>query len=364
VPSVTAMRALTVVIFAGTLFGGESSPAEKASDAAKQAMDLARRARATAEMDYYDRAESLVRKSLELAPDNFEALKVRCWILLGKHEFDEARKLAKKLNARMPDDPMPYGFLVDANAELGNYKEAEESAQWMLDLSRNGIPALTRTAYLREVFGDIEGALELMRAAYTRINPAETEDRAWTLVQTAHLLSVSGKLDEAEATLAEALKLQPDYHYALAALAKVHTLKGDAEAAVKLMRRRYELAPHPENLFDVAAALHAAGKRDEAMETFRKFEGLALAESEGWDNANRELITWYADYADKPEEALKIARREIARRQDVLTLDAYAWALYRSGKFTEANEAVSKALAVGTTDPRILSHARAITSHQ
>jgi hypothetical protein len=30
---------------------------------------------------------------------------------------------AKKLNQKMPDDVMLYGFLTDANAELGNYHE-------------------------------------------------------------------------------------------------------------------------------------------------------------------------------------------------------------------------------------------------
>ncbi|MGH9628384.1 MAG: tetratricopeptide repeat protein, partial [Bryobacteraceae bacterium] len=213
---------------------------------------------------------------------------------------------------------------------------------------------------LREIFGDIDGALELMLSAYARLDPAETEHRAWTLVQTAHLLVSTGKLQDAAAVLEAALKLVPDYHYGLAALGKVQTAKGNHDEAVGLFQRRYELAPHPENLFDVAAALHHAGKREESKEAFARFEKLALAESEGWDNANRELIVWYADYANKPAEALKIAKREIARRRDIATLDAYAWSLYRSGMYSEAASEIEKALAVGTLDARILYHAGAI----
>ena len=63
---------------------------------------------------------------------------------------------------------MVYGMLTDANIELGKYAEAEKSAQWMLDLRPGNIPALTRAAYLRELFGDIEGALELMQQAFGR----------------------------------------------------------------------------------------------------------------------------------------------------------------------------------------------------
>jgi tetratricopeptide (TPR) repeat protein len=368
-------RLVPVVLSVSSLFGGDLTPAEKAIAAARQtiakaedkadgynslAIALARRARETADSKFYEQAEAAAAKSLELAADNYEGLRARCWILLGKHEFAQARDLAKKLNARMADDAMVYGFLVDANIELGNYKEAEEAAQWMLDLSRSSIPAVTRAAYLREIFGDIEGALELMRAAYQRINPAETEDRAWTLVQIAHLLSSTGKADDAGLILEEALQLVPDYHYALGAFGKLQSAKGNHQEGVKLLRRRYELAPHPENLFDLGIALHHGGRQAESKVVFQQFEKLALAESGGWDNANRELAAWYADYANKPDDALNIAKREIARRADIATLDVYAWALYRAGKYRDAAVQINKAMSVGTQDPKILFHAGAI----
>ncbi|MEX2262704.1 MAG: hypothetical protein WD696_12180 [Bryobacteraceae bacterium] len=368
-------QSIVLLFFFTSLFGGQPSPVEQAIIAAQRAIEkdpgqpdgynalamaLARRARDTADTTYYDRAEAAIKRSLAVSPDNFEALKAQCWIRLGRHEFADALVLAKQLNRRVPDDPAMYGFLVDANAELGNYKEAEEAAQWMLDLSRNGVPGLTRAAYLREIFGDRDGAMELMRMAYTRTHPAEIEDRAWMLVHIGQLFTAGGKLKEAAEVLNEALTLVPDYHYALAALAKVRTAEDAHSEAVKLMRRRYEVAPHPENLFDVAAALHNAGKRAEAMKTFLEFEKLALAESAGWDNANRELISYYADYALKPAKALSIAKLEIARRRDVATIDAYAWALHRSGMHREAREEIKKALAIGAADPNILKHARAI----
>ena len=43
-----------------------------------------------------------MRTSLTLSPDNFEALKVRTWALLGQHRFAEALALATTLNARCP----------------------------------------------------------------------------------------------------------------------------------------------------------------------------------------------------------------------------------------------------------------------
>jgi predicted Zn-dependent protease len=82
---------------------------------------------------------------------------------------------AKKLNQKMPDDVMLYGFLTDANVELGNYREAETAAQWMLDLKPVNTPGLTRAAYLRELYGDIEGSLELMNMAYQSSRPVKSK---------------------------------------------------------------------------------------------------------------------------------------------------------------------------------------------
>jgi len=44
---------------------------------------------------------------------------------------------------------------IGALIARGRYDDAERSAQWMLDLRPGNIPALTRAAYLRELFGDI-----------------------------------------------------------------------------------------------------------------------------------------------------------------------------------------------------------------
>ena len=121
------------------------------------ALGLARRARETSDTAYYDQAQAAAEKSLELAPGNVAGERMLVWVLLGKHEFAKALERAQALNSKIPDDLLTYGFLADANAELGNYEAAEEAAQWMLDLRPGNAPALTRAAYLRELFGDIDG---------------------------------------------------------------------------------------------------------------------------------------------------------------------------------------------------------------
>ena len=324
------------------------------------ASGLARRARETSDTTFYNQAQEAAEKSLELAPGNIAGERMLVWVLLGKHEFAKALERASALNAKVPDDVLTYGLLADANAELGNYAAAEEAAQWMLDLRPGNTPALTRAAYLRELFGDIDGALELMSMALTRTPPTETEDQAWILTHMAHLELMRGKVDTAQTLLDQALALFPDYHYALANLARVRLAQNRASDAVVLLEQRYKAAPHPENLYSVGEALVRAGRPEEASAAFVEFERKARAEMEKWDNANRDLIFYLVDHAQRPRDALQVAELEIARRRDVFTLDAYAWALHANGRHADAQQRMAEALAVGIREAGMLYRAGAI----
>jgi tetratricopeptide (TPR) repeat protein len=367
-----------LIVFAATLSPAQNntvvnpSPAERAIVQARKAIEkkptqyegynqlamaLARRARETSNVNFYAQAEDALKSSLELSPDNLDAQKIRVWLLLGRHEFADALEEAKALNKRIPDDVLVYGFLADANAELGNYKDAETAAQWMLNLRPGNLPALTRAAYLRELFGDVDGALELMNMAYQSTPPTENEDGAWILTQMAHLRLSTGNAAGAEALLDQALQKFPGYHYALGNLAKVRIMQGRYGEAVKLLQQRYNTASHAENLYDLGEALELAGQTSDAKTAFSEFEAKSLAESVRADNSNRELIFYYADHAHQPAKALEVAQKEFSRRHDVYTLDAYAWALHVNGQNSGARKQIEAALSVGIHDAKMLHHA-------
>jgi len=324
------------------------------------AMALARRARETADPAFYAQATSALVDARRLAPGNFESDKVEVWLLLGRHEFGMAFEKAKALNKRVPDDLMTYGMLVDASVELGKYADAEDAAQWMLNMRPGTVPGLTRAAYLRELFGDIEGSLELMRMAIDRLPEKEREERAWILTHMSHLDLVAGRSDRAQQSAEGALRLFPGYHYALAALADVYDRAGDHAREAALLEERYRAAPHPENLFRWAEALRHNGQRRESRKHFEAFEQQARQEMNSADNANRELALYYADYAGRPAEAVTLMEREVAGRRDVVTLDVYAWSLFKVGRRDEARRFMTEALAVGTVEPSIRRHAELI----
>jgi len=328
------------------------------------AMAYARRARETSDVTYYTKAEDTLKQSFKLSPDNFEALKTQAWLLLGRHEFAKARAVAIRLNKMNADDVTVYGYLADANAELGNYQEAVDAAQWMLNIRPGNVPGLTRAAYLRELHGDFSGAIDLMQNAYDSTPFQETEDRAWLLTQVAHLNYLSGDLRKAETFANGALGLFPNYHYAVGTLAQICIAQKRYGEAVDLLQKRFQAAPHAENEFALAQALALAGRAQDANRAFADFEKKSLGESTFADNSNHELVAYYLDYANQPERALKIATLELTRRHDAYTLEAYARALAATGNRRDAESEMQKALAFGLKDPKVLEHARSISMHE
>jgi tetratricopeptide (TPR) repeat protein len=252
---------------------------------------------------------------------------------------------------------MVYGFLTEAYAELGNYKDAETAAQWMLNLHPGNIPALINAARLRELFGDMDGSYELLQMAYESTPPTENEERAWLLTQMGHLRLASGDKAAADKLLQLALAAFPNYSFALYGVAEVRKSQNRYEEAVVLLRQRYESSPRTGNLFDLAEALRLVGREDEAKKVFTEFEARSVRESDTKDNTNRQLIFYYADIAKDPNKALKIADKEYAWRKDVYTLDAYAWALHVNGRDIEARKQIEAALGVGVRDAELFRHA-------
>ncbi len=79
-------------------------------------------------------------------------------------------------------------------------------------------------------------------------------------------------------------------------------------------------------------------------------------------NDNIDLVSFYIDHRDDPAEALRIAATLAAERHDSKTLEAYAWALFRNGKYADAKTQMDRALGVGIRDGHYFCHAAQIAA--
>jgi tetratricopeptide (TPR) repeat protein len=324
------------------------------------ALALIRRARETADDSYYRQAQLAIDNSLRIQPDNFEAEQAHVALLLGEHKYRDALEEALALNHRMPDAVLVWGYMAAADAALGDYDQAEQSAQWMMNLRPGNLPAYLCGAALREDWGDINGALDFLSKALQLTPPLETEESAWILTRMARLEPLAGRPDAAEPLLQQALKIFPGYYLSLEELAEVRLAQHRYPEAVELLESPNQIFPSTHSRYLAARALERAGRGAEAERKYAEFERVARSQIEEPDNANLELIAYYAEQGHQPAEALRIARLEMERRHDVWTLDGYAWALHANGQSAEARRQIEKALAVGTRDPALFYHAGVI----
>src|SRR6202021_2055932 len=75
---------------------------------------------------------------------------------------------------------------------------------------------------------------------------------------------------------------------------------------------------------------------------------------------NRNVALIFADHNYRVDRALQLATAELDVRKDIYSYDALAWALYKNEKFADADQAMAKALKMGTPEPAFYYHAEQI----
>ncbi len=313
-----------------------------------------RKARESADPGYYLNANACAQVVKKTDPDSRLAKNLEALVLLNDHKFEAARTLARSIVERTADDPMAFGSLADAELELGLYDEAVQHTQAMLALKPN-LASYSRASYLSWLRGDAKGAKEAIRAAIDAGRDRhDPEPRAWALTQAATIFFLEGDLDGAEAGLDMTQEWLRDYPPALALRGRVALLRNQAKRAVDALGKAYDQSPLVETAWLLGDARALAGDEAGARAAY------ALVERDGKKNDPRTYSLFLSSRAEKPELALALAEEEYARRKDVLTEDARAWALHRAGKPKEARASVQKARRLGTPDPRMIFHEGAI----
>lgn len=315
-----------------------------------------RKSRETADPDWYRRATAALDAADAREPDSYAALRVRAWVALGVHDFAGARRLAEAAKIRDPRDWWNDATLADACVELGDY-DCAEAAVNRLCARHPGVAAWTRAAWLRALFGDHGGALELLEMATTSARTADVETLAWTLVQLGHERFAGGDLPGAARAYDEALAAFPEHYLALGGLARVRAAAGRLDDAADLYRRATAHVPAPDLVGALGDVLLALDDRTGADAQYALLDAMAQIAFASGGTHGRQLAMHFADHDRRAADALKLARTEAATRNDIFSDDALAWTLYRNGQLRPAARAAHRALRLGTADAAMHFHA-------
>ncbi len=316
------------------------------------------KARETGDTAYYDKAEEVLKKALELYPGSYASVVFLGQVNSAKHDFQEALFYAEKAVALRPGESYAYGILGDAHVELGEYDKAQSAYQKMLALSPN-LYSYSRMSYIRELRGDTEGAKEAMQKAIEDgIDKKLTDENiAWAQYILGEVYFNSGDLNKAEEQYEASEKTYENYYYAVAGLAKVRAARKKYEEAIELYKKAIDAIPLPVFISSLGEVYEKIGNMEQAKKQYDLVEYIGLLSKINKVIYNRELALFYADHEMKLKEALELAKKELEIKKDIFTYDTLAWALYKNNRLKEALDASLSSLRLGTKDAKLFFHA-------
>jgi tetratricopeptide (TPR) repeat protein len=316
------------------------------------------RARETGDPTYYPKADGLLATAYAHLPADADVAIAEGSLALSRHDFAAALEWGRRAVALGPARSAAYGVLVDAQVELGRYEEAIATAQRMIDL-RPDLSSYTRISYLRELHGDLAGAIDAMRLAI-QAGPMVGEATAWCDVQLGNLYFAQGDLDEAERAYVRSLRRVDAYAHGNAALARVRAARGDLVGAATLYERATARLPLPDYVGALGDVYARQGKADAAERDYALLEAERRLLIANGVRVDADLALFDADHGRDVARAVRVARAEFEIRPSVHVADILAWAELQNGNVAGALRHSADALRLGSRDPLLLYHAGVI----
>jgi tetratricopeptide (TPR) repeat protein len=303
---------------------------------------------------YYPKVESLLKAAIGRDPLNFDAAVLSGVLLLAEHRFREALEWGKKARELNPANAAPLGIITDASVELGSYDEATGAVQQMVR-TRPDLSSYSRISYVKELHGDIEGAIQSMRDAVTAGGPYP-ENTAYVQVLLGNLYLGRGRLEEADSQYRQVLEQYPDYVHALASRGAERAAQGRLREAIQLYKRAVDIYPLPQYVIALGDVYALSGDRAGAARSY----DLAAVEQQLYTangvDLDQELALFDADHQRNLGDALAAARRAILDRPSVTSSDVLGWTLFQAGDYQAALAPSQQANRLGTQDALFFFH--------
>jgi len=326
--------------------------------------------RITGDNTYYSNAAL---KMLDMVTDSttankdlvFQSLSLRSAVLLNMHQFKDALVAAQKGVAISSYNAGIFGALVDANVELGNYDEAVKDCDKMISI-RPDLRSYSRASYLRQIYGQNEGAIAAMKMAVEAGMPG-AESTEWARTKLADLYLDNGNADSASILYRTSLVYRPDYPFALTGMARVEKNKKNYDAAIAWTKKAIKARSEAAFVAQLADLYELKGDATDAKETRNDVVDL-LEEGQNDEpkdalvkhNVSRELATAYLN-AGNLDKALQYAQTDLNMRpENIDANDLIAWIYYLKGDYANAKIHADKMLATKTRNANMLYKAGVI----
>lgn len=282
----------------------------------------------------------------------FRALSAKASVQLSLHDFGNALQTAQQAVALNPYNAQIYGALVDAHVELGQYAKAVEMADKMVSI-RPDLRSYSRVSYLREIHGQVDGAIEALNMAIAAGVPGQ-EATAWARLTLGNLYQTYGDWKNAGLQYRMILAERPDYPFALAALAEVEMHQKQYAAAEELLKKACAIIPEVGYFEQLAELYRTTGRQSECDALLPEIRSMMQEDMDKGHNMSLELASFYSDLQPDYDKALQYALGEYQKRPDNIDVNRLLARIYALKKDTaRAQEHLAKAGVTGSRHPEL-----------
>ena len=322
------------------------------------------RARISGDVRAYASADEALSRALVIGPADRDARALLATTRFATHDFLGALDLAEGLIQEDHRDDAALAIVGDAQLELGRYAAAAEVYDTLAGRLPGAAEVEARRARLAFLTGDLGEArrLAILAEGAARGSGLRGAGLAWYTWFRGQVEFDAGQYEAARRLWASAARGAPEFHLAHAGVGRALAALGQTERAIEKYIRAIELHPDPGYISSLGDLYALQGQQGLARAQYRTVEAIAAVGGVNGRLYDRQLAVYLADHDRRVVEALEIATRAIRTRRDVYGWDAYAWTLYRAGRYQEATEAIGEALRLGTPDPRLHFHAGMIAA--
>ena len=280
-----------------------------------------------------------------------KALVAKASVELSLHHFAEALETGKEAVMLDPANKDLYGVLCDANVELGNYTEAVKMADKMVSI-RPELQSYSRVSYLREIHGDVPGAINAMKMAVECGYPG-FEQTSWTRYNLAKLYERSGDTMLARINFEQVLQEDPNYAFAMGGLAGLKADAGDYKSAEALYLKALDIIPEF-SFQEELARIYTHTKNPKAKDAINKTIAMLEEDSDSGHDTDLEMANLHLTITKDYDKALEYAQKEYKRRPENIDVNrCLALIYYAKGQKDDSKSHLAKAIRTNKKDPEL-----------
>ncbi|MEX1004476.1 MAG: tetratricopeptide repeat protein [Acidimicrobiia bacterium] len=310
--------------------------------------------RTSGSVEWYTAAGGSFRSADELVPADPRPQVGLARVALALHDFDAALAHAAAADERQSGRLDVRAVRADALMAVGQLDAASAELERLARIAPDAPSVLVRRSQAAWLAGRIDLARSLAVEAVD-VGDQNHARRAWYAGFAAQMAFDTGDIETAETFANTAVQADPSAITGLVVSARVAAGQGEFAAAIDFYERAIANVPEPRAASELAVVYRAAGRIVDAERTEDLVEVVAAVAEGVFD---RDLARYLADR--DPLRALALAEASMQGRMDPDGWAVLAWAAYRVGDLSLADQASAAALATGYRHAEVLYQAGVI----